>query len=510
MFSLFNTTSYKKGAALAVTSTAFWKITSFFNGILIALFFGAGTGTDIYFYLIMLIGFGVAFMQRLNSTVLIPEAMFLQEEDPAQSRRFLTAGFYFYLLLALALCWVGLMFPVEALGWTSRFATALLQEQQLLLGLAFVLFATQLLTYYLTSVAEMHKFFGTALLGPLNALCPLVSLLLWGRSVGIISMVYGFLAANLLQMGLLAGLLVKKLHWDFIPRPVSLPVRAQKNMLTGQTLAVVDIVNNLLPLYLISGMGAGLVSALNYCRQITDSPTEIITNRVVNVSKIEMTENAARGQVNVFNKNFLSTNHLLLFVLTPLAVFISYFAADVVALFFKRGQFGLLAAAQTTAFLRPMIFMLVLLVPAYLQNNAIAAWCKIKENFPYALVSALAFTAGAAWILPRHGAHAYPYLLLGGLVLGFAVNAVFFRKYFPFVNYFRSFWELLRLLAINVIALVPAAAVRVFLGENDPFLNLLFSGSVFVTALLVISYKSRDLQLFLKATEISRIVKKLF
>ena len=241
---------------------------------------------------------------------------------------------------------------------------------------------------------------------------------------------------------------------------------------------------------LISGMGAGLVSALNYCRQITDSPTEIITNRVVNVSKIEMTENAARGQVNVFNKNFLSTNHLLLFVLTPLAVFISYFAADVVALFFKRGQFGLLAAAQTTAFLRPMIFMLVLLVPAYLQNNAIAAWCKIKENFPYALVSALAFTAGAAWVLPRHGAHAYPYLLLGGLVLGFAVNAVFFRKYFPFVNYFRSFWELLRLLAINVIALVPAAAVRVFLGENDPFLNLLFSGSVFVTALLACAMRA--------------------
>lgn len=510
MFSIFKTTSYKTGAALAVGATAFWKLTSFLNGVLIALYFGAGARTDVYFYLIMLIGFGVTFMQRLNGAVLIPEAMFLAEESEPESRRFLTMGFYFYALLALALCALGLAFPVGVLRAVSRFDVSLLQNEQILLCAAFFLFATNLLAYYLTAVAEMHKFFGAALLSPLNALCPLVSLLLLGKHIGVISMVYGFLAANIIQITLLAWLMKKNLHWDFAPRPCAVHPRARKNMLTGQTLAVVDIVNNLLPLYLISGMGAGLVSALNYCRQISDSPTEIITNRVANVSKIELTENAARGQTNVFNKNFLSTNHLLLFVLTPVAVFVSYFAADVVGLFFERGRFGARAAADTVAFLRPMIFMLVLMVPAYLQNNTISAWRKVKESFPYALGSSLAFTLAAWFLLPRLGAFSYPYILLGGLVLGFAVNYFLFKKYFPFVNYFRSFWELLRLLAISVIALLPAAAVRVFMGESDYFLNLLFGGSVYVTVLLLVSYKSRDLQLFLKSTEISRVVKKLF
>ncbi len=136
MFSLFKTTSYKTGAALAVGATSFWKLISFLNSVLVALYFGAGADTDVYFYLIMVIGFGVTFMQRLNNSVLIPEAMFLAEADLSQSRRFLTLGFYFYLLLALVLCLLGLTFPAGIVGLVSRFEPALLAREQVLLGAA--------------------------------------------------------------------------------------------------------------------------------------------------------------------------------------------------------------------------------------------------------------------------------------------------------------------------------------------------------------------------------------
>lgn len=510
MLSIFKTTSYKTGAALAVMATSFWKAASFASSVLIALYFGASADTDIYFYLIMLIGFGVTFMQKLNGSVLIPEAMFLAEADENASRRFLTMGFYSYVILALGLCVLGLCFPVNMVGAISRFDVSLLQTEQFLLCCAFLLFATNLVYYYLLAVAEMHKFFATALLGPLNAVLPLISLLFFGKSVGIISMIYGFLAANVIQIILLMWLMHKQLHWDFTPRPCPIHPRTQKNMLSGQTLAIIDIVNNLLPIYLISGMGNGIISALSYCKQLSDSPTEVITLRVANVSKIELTENASKGQVNVFNKNFLSTNHLLLFVLTPLAVFSAYFAMDIVGLFFERGEFSPLDAQNTVRFLRPMIFMLILLVPAYLQNNTVAAWLKMKESFPYAVVSSL-FTTAAFWfLLPKWGAFSYPYLLIAGTLFGFVLNYFLFKKHFPFVNYFRSFWELLRLVAINIIALLPAAVIRIFLSEHNYFWSLLFCGSVYVTVLLIISYKSRDLELFLKSTEISKIVKNLF
>ena len=509
MLSLFETTSYKTGAALAVGATALWKLTSFASSILIAVYFGAGARTDVYFYLIMLIGFGVAFLQRLNSTVLIPEAMFLAEKDPNASRRFLNFGFYIYLLIALVLAVLGLLFPVHIVALFSRFEPQLLQQEHILVVASFFLFATNLLVYYLTCVAEMHKFFAIALLGPLNALCPLVSLLLFGRHIGIISMVYGFLAANVLQLAALLWLMSKKMNWDFTPAPCRLHPRVKNNLLGGQALGILSIINGLLPMYFLSGMGAGIVSALNYCRQLTDSPSEILTNRVINISKIELTENAAKQQINVFNKNYLSTNHLLLFILTPLAVFTAYFATDIVGLFFEHGRFNAVNAADTVAFLRPLIFMVVLLVPAGLQSNTVAAWLKIKESLPYALVSGISFTLAVLFLLPKYGAFCYPYLVLGELIFGFILNYFLFRKYFPFVNYFRSFWELLRLLAINVIALVPAAAVRIFFGESSHFLNLLFCGSVYMTVLLLLSYKSRDLQLFLNTAQISRIVQKL-
>ena len=510
MVSLFKTTSYKKGAALAVAATAVWKLTSFASSILIALYFGASARTDVYFYLLMLIGFGVTFLQRINASVLIPEAMFLHEQDAAASRQFLTFGFYVYLLMALVLGVIGLTFPVQAAALCSRFDILLLQHEHWLLAAAFFLFATNLLVYYLTAVAEMHKFFAIAWLGPLNAICPLLMLLLFGRQIGIISMMYGFLIANILQLAVLLILFKTQLHWDFVPRPYKAHARLQKNLLGGQVLGIMGIINGLLPMYLLSGMGAGIVSALNYCRQLTDSPSEIVTNRVINVSKIELTENASRGQTNVYNKNYLSTNHLLLFLLTPLAVFTAYFAADIVGLFFQHGHFNAWNAADTVAFLRPMIFTVILMVPAGLQSNTISAWLKIKECLPYSLTSSLAFTLSVLVLMPQLGPFSYPYFVMGELVFSFVLGYFMFRKYFPFVNYFRSFWELFRLLAINVIALVPAAVVRLVLGDHGPFLNLLFCGSVYVVILLLISYRSKDLQLFLNTTELSTLSKKLF
>ena len=70
-------------------------------------------------------------------------------------------------------------------------------------------------------------------------------------------------------------------------------------------------------------------------------------------------------------------------------------------LFFERGAFSPEDAANTVRFLRPMIFMLILLVPAYLQNNTIAAWLKMKESFPYALISSLSMMAAFWFLIPK-------------------------------------------------------------------------------------------------------------
>lgn len=510
MLNLFKPVSYQKGAALAVASTAGWKIISFVNSILIALYFGAKSGTDLYFYLIMLIGFGVTFLQKLNTTVLVPEAMFLARSDESASRRFLNFFLLVYAAVCVLVCLAGFTLAVPTLSGLSRFTPQLLQNNSVLLGGAFCLFASNLLVSYLTSVAEMHKFFGTVLLTPLNALLPLLSLLLFGHSAGIVSMVYGFLAANLIQILVFLVLLKLKLNWDFTPSFIPLHKRTQKNMLAGQTLEIVGILNSLLPVYLISGLGAGLISVLNYAKQIADAPVEIIVNRVSNVSKIQLTEDASGRHFNTLNRHFLNTSHFLLFLLVPVSVFVSFYAYDVIALFFMRGRFTSAAAQAAADFLRPLIFMIVILVPVLMQSNVISATRKVKESFGYLLLSNLFFTVLAFGGISLWGAFSYPYLLLASNLVGFWVNYFLFKKHFPFIKYAHQFLDFGRLLSINIIALFFSALAHQFLGTGSHLLNLLFGGVVYITVLILAAWKSGDLRRFLEHDNVAGLAKKLF
>lgn len=510
MFTFFKPVSYKTGAALAVGATAVWKAVSFVNSILIALYFGTKAGTDVYFYLIMLIGFGLTFLQRLNSAVLIPEAMFIAKTDENASRKFLNVVLYIYLLLAAGICAAGLSFPAQSIVWLSRFPGQLLHSESALLCASFILFGTHILTAYLTAIVERYKFFGTVLLTPLNAVCPLIGLLFFWKTAGIAAMIYGFLAANLIQIIVFLILLKKQLGWSFVPAFTPIKKHARKNIVTNQLLEIMGILNSLIPIYLISGLGAGLISMLNYGKQIADAPVEIVANRVANVSKIQLTENAAAGAYETLNRNFLNTSFLLFFLLTPVAVFVCFYAYDIIALFFMRGNFTAVSAAGAARFLRPLIFMIVLLVPVLMFNNVIAATRKIKESFPYIMVGQILLSGMVIGGIYRWGGFSYPYILIAANLIGYAINYFMFKKYFPFIHYKTLFADFARILALNILALFFSALFYCFCARGVYWFNILAGGIIYMTALTLLSRVSGDLRRLLEISEASRFAKKLF
>ncbi|MBR5151383.1 MAG: hypothetical protein IKW71_00925, partial [Elusimicrobiaceae bacterium] len=283
----------------------------------------------------------------------------------------------------------------------------------------------------------------------------------------------------------------------FVPAWIALQVRTRQNMLTGQTLALLDMLNSWLPIYLMSGMSAGLVSALNYAKQFTDSTTEVLTTRAANIAKIEMTEQWAQKQYSAVNKTFLNTPYVLMILLAPLIVFSYYFAPYIVELFFKRGHFGAQATRDTVLFLRPLLLTLPLAAVGYVQNSALAAGQKIKEWFPYALVSGLMLT-GMMWIIiPLKGAFAYPYLLGVGLLIGFVLNAFLFKKHLNFLQYLQPFGILLRLSALAILALLPAALLSCVLTKNC-WVQIFGCGVVFTTAYVGILYLTKDIQILVQ------------
>lgn len=480
-----------------MASTLAWKLISFANALLIASYFGAGRATDVYFYLIMIMGFGVTFLQRMNAAAVIPEAMTLDAQTPGGGRGLLNGFLYFYILLAVLLAAAGFICPVRLAGVFSRFGAEQLQEERMLLSLGFLYFGLQLLTSYLLAVLEMHRRFASALFTPLNALMPFVCLLAFGKTAGIAAMLYGFTAAHLLQIAVFLRTLKKELAWDFAPRPFWPGRTFAKNLVSGQTIELANIVSSVLPLYLLSGLSAGIVSALNYAKQLSDSPSEIFTQRVTNVSKIQLTESAARGDAETLNVQFLTAQRFMLFLLTPLAVFTAFYAPEIITLFFKRGAFDAADVTPAVSFLRPLMGLMWFMVPVLMQNNAVAAGRKLKEFLPYALAGIILFIALTPFTMKIWGAFAYPYTQLGCCVAGQAVNFLFFKKYFPYIRLGLSWRQAAKILSLNILALLPSAAYAFFLAAGSAFWTLLFGGIIFLAALYALAKTSGEWDDFL-------------
>ena len=505
MENLFKPVSYRKGAAWAVGSTAVWKACSFINGVLIALYFGAHTQTDIYFYLIMICGMGINFLQHINTAVFIPEAISAEKSSPQAGMRLLNAVFLFYLALGAGIILAGVAWPQHIAGAISRFSRAQLSQNLPMISAVCALFAFQLWASLLCNILEMEKRFGSAWLAPANALLPLVLLISGGRQWGIICMVYGFLAANILQCLVFLYVLKAQCAWQFTPGIEGFHARLKKNLFTSQALELISLINTWIPAYLISGLGSGLVSALNYAKQLADSPTEILTWRVCAVNKIELSEDSARKDLQALNVHFLRTNRLLLFILTPLAVFSFFYAVDIIRLFFERGNFTLTAARNAAAFLQPLLIMMLFFIPITMQNNLFSAERKLKEAFPYLLVSNLIFTGAVIWGIKQWGAFAYPYVQAACCLIGFAINKKLFDKHFAHIAYGRALLDMARLVALNLLALVPAAACTFLCGFKSPFFTLLVGGVVFLAALYAVTQYSGDWKLFITAARQSRL-----
>lgn len=505
---LFKPLSYQSGTAMAVGATFVWKIISFINALLIAAFFGAGDATDIYFYLLIIMGIGVSFVQRVNASLVIPEAMSLDAQTPQGGRGLLSLFLYVYGAFFVLLTLAGAFTPVWLGHLISRFSLAQLNAHRLLLVWGFGLFGLQLLYAYLVSVLEMYRRFASSLFAPLNAILPLLALLVLGKFCGIESMIYGFIASYSIQIVMFLWIMKKELHWQFLYPPHWPKGRFTRNWWSLQVMEIITLASSFLPMYLLSAFSAGIVSALNYAKQLTDSATEVFSLRVSNISKIQLTEDLTHHNWNIANNNFLANYHTLLFILTPLAVFSCFFAPQIVYIFFARGQFDQEAAWRVTAFLRPLLAVMWAVIPVFMLSNVTVAGRKVKESLPYGLFSSLLFIVFIFVAIRKGGPFAFPYVLLVYYAVSSILTNIFLKRHFPQFALKRSWKMAARLLAINLGALVPCAIGYALLPHTNAWLTVIFYGIIYVVSLGGICRVSGDLKYFLENTHLHALLRK--
>ncbi|MBO4707325.1 MAG: oligosaccharide flippase family protein [Elusimicrobiaceae bacterium] len=482
---LFKEYSYKKGALVSVGSTFVWKLLSFINSILIAFYFGTQARADIYFYIIQIAGIGAVFFTSLNGNVLIPQAMFLSKQNEESARSFINFFLLSYIILIAIILAVGFLFPVNIFGLFSKFSQEILTKDILILQLAFLYFCLHVFCYFLLDIMYMYRIFSVNFLLPLNAVVPMIALVLFHNTLGIKTMLCGFIGSYILQVCVYFYLMKKKLNWSFSSFKISFEKRFNYNILTNQLLVIGNFAIGMVPMALISGFG-GMISAHSYAKQLTDAPSEILTNKITSVFHIQLNENAAAQNFEDLNHNYLKANYLILFIMVPLAIFTCYFAPDIVNLFFKRGEFNAQSSTNVVKFLRPMMILLITTVLTPFAGSIIASTRKIKESFKYMIFRDIIIVGALYFFISRFGPFAYPYTQLGCSIFGYFIVALFFKNHIPQIKFWQPLKDAGLLVFLNLLALIPSAFLAQVLTGQAVFIRIFLCGLLFLFTLALL------------------------
>jgi peptidoglycan biosynthesis protein MviN/MurJ (putative lipid II flippase) len=476
--SIFYTESFKKGFAVSSLLNFFSKIIAFFNTVAIAYFFGTTSRTDIYFFCISFVLIISSLLIYLDSTILIPEAMRIKEQQSDKdSQRFLSFFLFLNLAICLVLVMAALVNPAGIFSVLSKFSHESLQENILTLYCSIPLLVLMTVNVFMTDILVSYKFFSASAVSTLlNSVFSLLIMLVLHNQLNILSALIGVLIANVLQLFLNLFLLHKRLHWSFRVFPIKIRQKTIHDIFVAQAGNFTTMLTGYVPLVLISSYSSGVLSSINYGAKLADVLTLLITIQFASVSGIKFNELYAQQKNDEIKKTFCDASHFLQFILVPLCIFVFVYSGDIIRIFFGRGAFDANAVSNASRFLK-----LFILIMPFTAHNAIVARLfmaaqKINKAYIFQIVMSLFMMLIIYMCISLAGPIGFP---LGALIF-YVVNSIgaiiIMRKNFIFIPYEETLLYTIKCCLLNV----PLAAMLVICNKTSLSHGLLFLGTVFV------------------------------
>ena len=434
---LIRTESYKKGILLSVFFNVVAKGILFLLTILIAKFFGGDIKTDIYFFIFGTMVLLSGFINTIDTVVLVPESMRLREKQgSAAAAAFLNFFFRIYIIAGLLFMAVVYFFGVPIFSFFSRFSETdiLHYKNYFLLGSAYFFF--MVLTNYFNNILTSLKFFTVPMIiSGINSCIVIVGIILLHRRFDVLSIFIAGVVAYSINLVILLWVMKKIAAWKFSGNTTTINKKVWGNISFAGLGQLATLASSFFPLFLLSGFGQGMISTMNYGKNIADIPNTLVTSQLTNVTGIQLNEQAARHDVRGMNESFMNTGKLLLFILVPLGFFLFAFSVPIVRLFYFRGNFtepDVIASAKYLELFSVTIFSIGINA---LVSRIFIATQAVKKAFVYQLVLNT-ILIGAIWVFTKYyGAYGYPY----AIILINCVNyiAMFFicKKIAPQIDY---------------------------------------------------------------------------
>jgi peptidoglycan biosynthesis protein MviN/MurJ (putative lipid II flippase) len=460
---ILKTESYRKGIAFSTALNVVARLLSFLNNVTIAFYFGANASTDVYFYVIGAVFLLTGFITGFSQSILIPESMRIRKQDgEKQAMKFLNFFFLLFFIMAAAVSLVLLLHPVKFFSLLSGFDVQVLIRHGDTLLMAVPLILLMVMVTFLTDVLTSYKYFTLPMIASMiNSFFSIVFIVLFHGRMNVQSVVLGLLCAHSINLVLLIAILKNRCAWSFTFSFFPVAPKTVKDIFYAQAGNLATTLSSYVPMYLLSGIGAGVIATLNFGRMAAELPSQVITKQFSAVTGIRFNELHAQGEEQAFSETFLRTARFLIFILIPVSGMMWLFSEEILTLLFKRGAFDSRSVEDSAAFLRLFTLSVSLAGIDTLVARMYMAAKKIKQSFIYQVIFNV-FSIGLLFVLVRpYGQLAYPLSVFVCYALNLFVQFFYLRRVIPYIRYGRILPYFFLVLAINVaVASVTFAAVR--------------------------------------------------
>ncbi len=405
--------------------------------IIIARYFGSNIKTDIYFFVFATMILFSGFINNIDTAVLIPESMRLrQKEGDDAAVAFLNFFLLLYFIIGVLFTVAMYFFGTTVFGLISKFSQADIVRYHNYFWIGSFFFIFHVLTNYLNTILTSLKYFSLPLIiSSFKSCIVIICIFLLKADYDVLGVFLGGLISYALNVILQLYVLKKIVGWNFGVSSSSIQKNVWKNVLFAELGQIATVASSMFPLYLLSGFGSGIISVMNYGKNIADIPNTLVTSQFANVSGIKLNEQVARQDYAGMNDTFLRTSKLMVFILVPVGFYLFVYAAPVVELFYQSKNFNADSITNAAMFLKLLAVTIFSIGINAMVTRVFIAVQAIKQAFFYQVfLNILLITA--IWICTKYyGVYGYPY----GIIIINMVNyfAMYFicRKLVPQINY---------------------------------------------------------------------------
>lgn len=380
--------SYKRGLYSSTVLNIIAKGIGFINTLLIAYYFGSNASTDIYFYVLSVATLITSTINGIDYLVLIPEAMQLRANKGEKiSQHFLNFFIWLYGFIGLLLTAAIILSPILFFTLFSKFDAGPLQHNINVLYIGSVIIVFQLLNNLLSAILVSYKYFTIPIISALINSCFAIGLtVIFHNKLGVTGTILGISSGLIINFILLIILMKKKLHWNFLEFYWAKNKRLWQNIGLMQLNILPVWLRNYLVIYLLSGLGTGIITSVNLGQMLALLPEVFILTQMASVVGIKFSELASRQHFEEAGKLLSNLVNSLYVLLVPIALIMAVANKDIITIVFQRGGFNH-DSATTTAF---CFFYFALLLPSKIYD---VAFTRLFTSFQvYGLSTAFAVT----------------------------------------------------------------------------------------------------------------------